>query len=48
MGGLLYFYNYHNTGEVVAKVKKGGTTNPLFILGKHTTKRLETYVGRES
>ncbi|HGE7611532.1 putative mucin/carbohydrate-binding domain-containing protein [Bacillus thuringiensis] len=37
-GGLLYFYNYHNTGEVVAKVKKGGTTNPLFILGKHTTK----------
>lgn len=37
-GGLLYFYNYHNTGELVAKVKKGGTTNPLFILGKHTTK----------
>ncbi|MEH7421603.1 putative mucin/carbohydrate-binding domain-containing protein [Bacillus thuringiensis] len=37
-GGLLYFYNYHHTGEVVAKVKKGGTTNPLFILGKHTTK----------
>ncbi|HDR8052207.1 putative mucin/carbohydrate-binding domain-containing protein [Bacillus cereus] len=37
-GGLLYFYNYHNTGEVVAKVKKGGTSNPLFILGKHTTK----------
>ncbi|MEK5113735.1 putative mucin/carbohydrate-binding domain-containing protein [Bacillus sp. FSL R5-0677] len=36
-GGLLYFYNYHNTGEVVAKVKKGGTPNPLFILGKHTT-----------
>ncbi|MBG9617902.1 putative mucin/carbohydrate-binding domain-containing protein [Bacillus cereus] len=37
-GGLLYFYNYHNTGEVVAKLKKGGTPNPLFILGKHTTK----------
>ncbi|MGG1606665.1 putative mucin/carbohydrate-binding domain-containing protein [Bacillus wiedmannii] len=37
-GGLLYFYNYHNIGEVVAKVKKGGTPNPLFILGKHTTK----------
>ncbi|OUA58362.1 MULTISPECIES: putative mucin/carbohydrate-binding domain-containing protein [Bacillus cereus group] len=37
-GGLLYFYNYHNTAEVVAKVKKGGTPNPLFILGKHTTK----------
>lgn len=36
-GGILYFYNYHNTGEVVAKVKKGGTQNPLFILGKHTT-----------
>ncbi|MED0996420.1 putative mucin/carbohydrate-binding domain-containing protein [Bacillus mobilis] len=36
-GGLLYFYNYHNIGEVVAKVKKGGTQNPLFILGKHTT-----------
>nr|WP_255261297.1 M60 family metallopeptidase [Bacillus wiedmannii] len=36
-GGLLYFYNYHNTGEVVAKVKKGGIQNPLFILGKHTT-----------
>ncbi|MGF9768782.1 putative mucin/carbohydrate-binding domain-containing protein [Bacillus albus] len=36
-GGLLYFYNYHNTGEVAAKVKKGGTPNPLFILGKHTT-----------
>ncbi|WP_157418445.1 putative mucin/carbohydrate-binding domain-containing protein [Bacillus cereus] len=37
-GGLLYFYNYHNTAEVVAKLKKGGTPNPLFILGKHTTK----------
>ncbi|KKZ91612.1 hypothetical protein B4147_5424 [Bacillus wiedmannii] len=37
-GGLLYFYNYHNIGEVVAKVKKGCTPNPLFILGKHTTK----------
>ena len=37
-GGLLYFYNYHSKGEVVAKVKKGGTPNPLFILGKHTTK----------
>ncbi|MED0875292.1 putative mucin/carbohydrate-binding domain-containing protein [Bacillus mobilis] len=36
-GGLLYFYNYHNIGEIVAKVKKGGTPNPLFILGKHTT-----------
>ncbi|EJR45625.1 putative mucin/carbohydrate-binding domain-containing protein [Bacillus mycoides] len=36
-GGLLYFYYYHNTGEVVAKVKKGGIPNPLFILGKHTT-----------
>ncbi|MGH1299063.1 putative mucin/carbohydrate-binding domain-containing protein [Bacillus pretiosus] len=40
-GGLLYFYNYHNIGEVVAKVKKGGTPNPLFILGKHTTEDWE-------
>ncbi|MFC9447342.1 putative mucin/carbohydrate-binding domain-containing protein [Bacillus cereus] len=37
-GGLLYFYNYNNIEEVVAKVKKGGRPNPLFILGKHTTK----------
>ncbi|PFL42282.1 putative mucin/carbohydrate-binding domain-containing protein [Bacillus thuringiensis] len=37
-GGLLYFYNYNNSGEVTAKVEQGGSTNPLFILGKHTTK----------
>ncbi|HFU6610918.1 M60 family metallopeptidase [Bacillus cereus group sp. TH43LC] len=37
-GGLLYFYNYNNLGEVTAKVEKGGKPNPLFILGKHTTK----------
>ncbi|MED3052317.1 peptidase M60 [Bacillus thuringiensis] len=36
-GGLLYFYNYNNSGEITAKVEKGGSTNPLFILGKHTT-----------
>ncbi|PFF89221.1 peptidase M60 [Bacillus cereus] len=36
-GGLLYFYNYNNSGEVTAKVEKGGKPNPLFILGKHTT-----------
>ncbi|PEJ50042.1 wall-associated protein [Bacillus wiedmannii] len=42
-GGLLYFYNYHNTGEVVAKVKKGGTPNPLFILGKHSIHFVEDW-----
>ncbi len=37
-GGILYFYNLNNTGEVTATVKSGGTHFPLFILGKHTKK----------
>ncbi|MCC0760304.1 putative mucin/carbohydrate-binding domain-containing protein [Bacillus sp. BRTN] len=35
-GGILYFYNMNNTGEVTATVTNGGTHFPLFILGKHT------------
>ncbi|OPA01005.1 wall-associated protein [Bacillus cereus] len=37
-GGILYFYNMNNTGEVTATVTNGGTHFPLFILGKHTKK----------
>ncbi|ADY24262.1 putative mucin/carbohydrate-binding domain-containing protein [Bacillus paranthracis] len=37
-GGILYFYNLNNTGEVTATVTSGGTHFPLFILGKHTKK----------
>ena len=37
-GGILYFYNMNNTGEVTATVISGGTHFPLFILGKHTKK----------
>ncbi|AJG75339.1 peptidase M60-like family protein [Bacillus thuringiensis] len=37
-GGILYFYNMNNTGEVTATVTSGGTHFPLFILGKHTKK----------
>ncbi|WDL91929.1 wall-associated protein [Bacillus sp. HNR-4] len=37
-GGVLYFYNMNNTGEVTATVSRGGTHFPLFILGKHTKK----------
>lgn len=35
-GGILYFYNLNDSGEVTAKVEKGGSHFPLFILGKHT------------
>ena len=38
-GGILYFYNMNNEGEVTASVTNGGSHFPLFILGKHT-KRL--------
>ncbi|AJH82531.1 wall-associated protein [Bacillus thuringiensis] len=37
-GGILYFYNMNNIGEVTATVTSGGTHFPLFILGKHTKK----------
>ncbi|MGA5659394.1 putative mucin/carbohydrate-binding domain-containing protein [Bacillus bombysepticus] len=37
-GGILYFYNLNDSGEVIAKVEKGGSHFPLFILGKHTKK----------
>lgn len=37
-GGILYFYNMNNDGEVTASVTNGGSHFPLFILGKHTKK----------
>ncbi|ARO61652.1 putative mucin/carbohydrate-binding domain-containing protein [Bacillus cereus] len=37
-GGILYFYNMNNKGEVTASVTNGGSHFPLFILGKHTKK----------
>ncbi|PEM49650.1 putative mucin/carbohydrate-binding domain-containing protein [Bacillus wiedmannii] len=37
-GGILYFYNMNNEGDVTASVTKGGSHFPLFILGKHTKK----------
>ncbi|EDZ56571.1 wall-associated protein [Bacillus cereus H3081.97] len=37
-GGILYFYNMNNEGEVTASVTNGGSHFPLFILGKHTKK----------
>ncbi|PFQ50853.1 peptidase M60 [Bacillus cereus] len=37
-GGILYFYNMNNDGEVAASVIHGGSHFPLFILGKHTKK----------
>lgn len=37
-GGILYFYNMNNDGEVTASVIHGGSHFPLFILGKHTQK----------
>ncbi|WP_144596809.1 putative mucin/carbohydrate-binding domain-containing protein [Bacillus cereus] len=37
-GGILYFYNLNDTGEVTATVTNGGSHFPLFILGKHTKK----------
>ncbi|MBG9500153.1 hypothetical protein ABE44_13990 [Bacillus thuringiensis] len=37
-GGILYFYNMNNGGEVTASVTNGGSHIPLFILGKHTKK----------
>ncbi|MFF1290624.1 M60 family metallopeptidase [Bacillus thuringiensis] len=37
-GGVLYFYNLNDTGEVTATVTSGGSHFPLFILGKHTKK----------
>ncbi|GAB6564213.1 putative mucin/carbohydrate-binding domain-containing protein [Bacillus mobilis] len=40
-GGILYFYNMNNGGEVTASVTNGGSHFPLFILGKHTKKDLD-------
>ncbi|KAB2441832.1 putative mucin/carbohydrate-binding domain-containing protein [Bacillus luti] len=40
-GGILYFYNMNNEGEVTASVTNGGSHFPLFILGKHTKKDWE-------
>ncbi|MED2036858.1 putative mucin/carbohydrate-binding domain-containing protein [Bacillus wiedmannii] len=37
-GGILYFYNMNNEGEVTASVTNGGSHFPLFNLGKHTKK----------
>ncbi|HDR4437326.1 wall-associated protein [Bacillus thuringiensis serovar brasilensis] len=37
-GGILYFYNLNDTGEITATVTSGGSHFPLFILGKHTKK----------
>ncbi|PFD52272.1 peptidase M60 [Bacillus cereus] len=37
-GGILYFYNMNNEGEVTASVTNGGSHFPLFILDKHTKK----------
>ncbi|MGD2277945.1 putative mucin/carbohydrate-binding domain-containing protein [Bacillus wiedmannii] len=37
-GGILYFYNMNNEGEVTASVTNGGSHFPLFILGKYTKK----------
>ncbi|WP_141551325.1 putative mucin/carbohydrate-binding domain-containing protein [Bacillus cereus] len=37
-GGILYFYNMNNEGEVTVSVTNGGSHFPLFILGKHTKK----------
>ncbi|PEW80555.1 wall-associated protein [Bacillus cereus] len=37
-GGILYFYNMNNEGEVTASVTNGGSHFPMFILGKHTKK----------
>ncbi|MGF9936396.1 putative mucin/carbohydrate-binding domain-containing protein [Bacillus anthracis] len=37
-GGILYFYNINNEGEVTASVTNGGSHFPLFVLGKHTKK----------
>ncbi|MED3395274.1 putative mucin/carbohydrate-binding domain-containing protein [Bacillus wiedmannii] len=38
MGGILYFYNSNNQGDITAEVTSGGSHFPLFILGKHTKK----------
>ncbi len=37
-GGILYFYNMNNEGEVTASVTNGGSHFPLLNLGKHTKK----------
>ncbi|GAB6515394.1 hypothetical protein bcgnr5375_57080 [Bacillus cereus] len=38
VGGILYFYNPNNQGDITAEVTNGGSHFPLFILGKHTKK----------
>ncbi|SCB71485.1 immunoglobulin-like domain-containing protein [Bacillus mycoides] len=39
-GGMIYFYNPGQSGTVKAEIKTGGTTTPLFELGKHTQQDL--------
>ncbi|MCU5213294.1 putative mucin/carbohydrate-binding domain-containing protein [Bacillus paranthracis] len=38
VGGILYFYNPNNQGDITAEVTNGGSHFPLFILGNHTKK----------
>ena len=39
-GGMIYFYNQQQGGTVKTEIKTGGTTTPLFELGKHTQQDL--------
>ncbi|KAA0783648.1 M60 family metallopeptidase [Bacillus sp. BB56-3] len=39
-GGLIYFYNKQQGGTIRTTVTTGGTTTPLFELGKHTKQDL--------
>ncbi|PEP14113.1 S-layer protein [Bacillus toyonensis] len=39
-GGMIYFYNPQQGGTVKTEIKTGGTTTPLFELGKHTQQDL--------
>ncbi|MGU3373252.1 M60 family metallopeptidase, partial [Bacillus mycoides] len=39
-GGMIYFYNKQNGGSIQTSVATGGTTTPLFELGKHTKQDL--------
>ncbi|MGN4255839.1 M60 family metallopeptidase [Bacillus cereus group sp. MYBKT14-1] len=39
-GGLIYFYNKQQGGSIRTTITTGGTTTPLFELGKHTKQDL--------
>lgn len=39
-GGMIYLYNPGQGGTVKTEIKTGGTTSPLFELGKHTQQDL--------